>query len=162
MGLPVIVNRRAARVVEIRNRKASHDFFIEEKFEAGIALCGTEVKAIRLGHAQISDAFVKFSRAGEAVLFNANIAEYDFGNSANHESTRARKLLLHKSELRKLRAAVEKSGLTILPLRMFLSHGLVKIEIAICRGKKLFDKRETLKQRAELRDAARMAVKFRR
>jgi SsrA-binding protein len=150
------------RTREIRNKKASHEYFIEDKFEAGIVLHGTEVKAIRLGYAQISDAFVKFTGNGEAVLFNANIGEYSFGNVYNHETTRARKLLLHKSELRKLKAAVEMDGLTVLPLRLFCSHGLIKAEIAICRGKKLFDKRETMKKRTELREAQRALAKFRR
>jgi SsrA-binding protein len=150
------------RAEEIRNRRAFHDYFIEERFEAGIVLCGTEVKAIRLGQAQISEAFVKFTGGGEAILFNANIAEYDFGGGDNHKTARIRKLLLHGHELRKLRAAVEKDGLTVLPLRIFLSHGLVKVEIAICRGKKLFDRRETLKTRTELREAARELAKFRR
>ncbi|MDR2436271.1 MAG: SsrA-binding protein SmpB [Puniceicoccales bacterium] len=147
---------------EIRNKKASHEYLIGEKFEAGIVLCGTEVKAIRLGHAQISDAFVRMNRDSEAILFNANIAEYSFGNVENHEATRARKLLLHKSELKKLKTAVEKAGLTVLPLRIFFSHGLAKVEIAICQGKKLFDKREALKKRTELREAERAMARFRR
>jgi SsrA-binding protein len=147
---------------EIRNKKATHNYFIEERFEAGIVLCGTEVKSIRLGHAQISDAFVRMNRGLEAALFNANIAEYSFGNIENHRVTRARKLLLHKSELKKLKNAIEKDGLTVLPLRIFFSHGLAKIEIAICRGKKLFDKREVLKKRTELREAERAMARFKR
>lgn len=149
-------------VGDIKNKKAAHNFFIEERFEAGIALSGTEVKAIRAGHAQISEAFVKIDKAGIPVLFNANVDEYRFGNIANHAPTRTRRLLLHKSEIRKLKNAVEKDGLTILPLRLFLSHGLIKIEIAICRGKKLFDKRATLKERTEWREAERALAKFRR
>ncbi|MDR1255446.1 MAG: SsrA-binding protein SmpB [Puniceicoccales bacterium] len=147
---------------EIRNKKAAHDFSIGDKFEAGIVLCGTEVKAIRQGHAQISDAFVRFSREGEAVLFNANIAEYNFGNVENHQATQPRKLLLHKSQLKKLKSAIEMDGLAVLPLRMFFSHGLIKVEIAICRGKKLFDKREALKKRTELRETERALARFRR
>ncbi|MDR3274055.1 MAG: SsrA-binding protein SmpB [Puniceicoccales bacterium] len=147
---------------EIRNKRASHDYFIEDKFKAGVVLRGTEVKSIRQGRAQISDAFVRFNPSGEAVLFNANIEEYSFGNVQNHEIKRARKLLLHKNELKKLRAAIEMDGLTVLPLRMFFSHGLVKVEVAICRGKKLFDKREALKKRTELREAERDLARFRR
>jgi SsrA-binding protein len=147
---------------EIRNKKAFHEYSIGEKFEAGIVLCGTEVKAIRLGHAQIADAFVRMSRDFEAILFNANIAEYSFGNVENHKATRARKLLLHKSELKKLKTALEKAGLAVLPLRIFFSHGLAKVEIAICHGKKLFDKREALKKRTELREAERAMARFRR
>jgi len=114
---------------EIRNKKASHDYFIEDKFDAGIVLQGTEVKSIRQGHAQISDAFVRFNRSGEAVLFNANIEEYSFGNVQNHEIKRARKLLLHKNELRKLKAAIEMSGLTVLPLRMFFRMDWSKLKL---------------------------------
>ncbi len=148
-------------VCDIKNKKATHNYFIEERFVAGVVLSGTEVKAIRAGHAQITEAFVKINRNGEVILFNANIAEYSFGNIANHETTRTRKLLLHKSEVKKLRSAIEKDGLTVLPLRIFLSHGLIKVEIAICRGKKLFDKREALKERTELREAERVLTKFR-
>lgn len=147
-------------IKEIRNKKVAHNFFIEDKFEAGVVLCGTEVKAVRVGHAQLSEAFIKINKNSEVVLFNANISEYSFGNIANHETTRTRKLLLHKNEIKKLKNAIEKDGLTVLPLRMFLSHGLIKVEIAICRGKKLFDKRETLKKRTELREAERMLAKF--
>lgn len=149
-------------VGDIKNKKAAHNFFIEEHFVAGIALTGTEVKAIRAGHAQITDAFVRIDRSGRPVLFNANIDEYRFGNIANHAPTRTRKLLLHKHEIRKLRDAVEKEGLTVLPLRLFLSHGLIKAEIAICRGKKLFDKRATMKARTEWREAERELAKFRK
>ncbi|MDR2720982.1 MAG: SsrA-binding protein SmpB [Puniceicoccales bacterium] len=145
---------------EIRNKKASHEYFIGERFEAGIVLCGTEVKAIRLGHAQISDAFVRMNRDFEAILFNANIAEYSFGNVGNHKATRARKLLLHKSELKKLKTAMERAGLTVLPLRIFFSHGLAKVEVAICQGKKLFDKRDALKKRTELRETERAMARF--
>ncbi len=147
---------------DIKNKKAAHNFFIEERFEAGIVLSGTEVKAIRAGHAQITEAFIRIDRAGIPVLFNANIDEYRFGNIANHAPTRTRVLLLHKSEIRKLRAAIEKDGLTVLPLRLFLSHGLIKLELAICRGKKLFDKRATLKERTEWREAERALSKIRR
>ncbi|MDR0679943.1 MAG: SsrA-binding protein SmpB [Puniceicoccales bacterium] len=147
---------------EIHNKKAVHNYLIGDKFEAGVVLCGTEVKAIRQGQAQISDAFVRFNRASDAILFNANIAEYSFGNTENHPVTRARKLLLHKNELKKLKAAIEIDGLAVLPLRMFFSHGLVKVEIAICRGKKLFDKRETLKKRTALREAERALARFKR
>ena len=147
---------------EICNKKAAHKFFIEEKFNAGIVLSGTEVKAIRLGHAQISEAFVKINKNFEVVLLNANIAEYAFGNIANHQATRTRKLLLNKSEIKKIRDAIEKGGLTVIPTRIFFSHGLIKVEIAICRGKKLFDKRETMKERTELREAERALVMFKR
>lgn len=152
---------RSTGDINIKNKKAAHNFFIEEHFVAGIILTGTEVKAIRAGHAQITEAFIRIDRDGCPVLFNANIDEYRFGNFANHEVTRARKLLLHKSEVRKLKNAIEKDGLTVLPLRLFLLHGLIKVEIAICRGKKLFDKRASMKERTEWREAERELTKFR-
>ncbi len=148
-------------VGDIKNKKAFHNFFVEERFEAGIVLTGTEVKAIRAGCAQITESFVKINKHSEVILFNTNISEYSFGNISNHETTRTRKLLLHRSEIKKLKDAIEKKGLTVLPLKIFLSHGLIKVEIAICRGKKFFDKREVLKSRTELREAQRMLSKFR-
>lgn len=139
---------------EIRNAKASHKYIIGQKFEAGIKLTGTEVKSIRLGKAQIAEAFVRVEQ-GNAILYHAHIEEYAFGNRQNHNPTRPRRLLLHKKEIEKLQSAVEKGGDTIVPLKLYLKHGLVKIEIALCKGKQLYDKREDLKRKTALREADR-------
>ncbi|MBO6102806.1 MAG: SsrA-binding protein SmpB [Opitutales bacterium] len=145
----------SARVAEIRNRKASHNYFIGETFEAGIVLTGTEVKSVRMGRAQLQESFVRISAGLEAVLYNAHISEYDFGNFYNHVPTRERKLLLHKKEILKLKAASERDGLAIIPVKMYFSKGRVKVLIALCKGKKLFDKRESLKKSQALREANR-------
>jgi SsrA-binding protein len=145
------------RISEIRNAKAGRNYFIGEKYEAGIALTGTEVKSIRAGRAQISDAFVRFEK-DRPLLYHAHISEYDFGNRNNHNPTRPRKLLLHKKEILKLRAVVEAGGKALIPTRLYLKGGLVKVEVAVCTGKKLYDKREDMKRKTELREAER-AVK---
>ena len=139
---------------EIRNSKASHKYLIGEKFEAGLVLTGTEVKSIRLGKAQLTEAFVRVEK-GNAILYHAHIEEYAFGNKQNHNPTRPRRLLLHKKEIKKLQEAIDLEGKTIIPLRMYLKHGLIKVEIALCKGKKLFDKREDLKKKTALREAQR-------
>jgi SsrA-binding protein len=149
-----------ARYTEIRNAKALHDFFVEEKFEAGIALKGTEVKSIRNGRVQINDAFGRFEK-GELWLHNAHIEEYAFGNIFNHDSRRTRKLLLHQHQIRKIAQALQVGGRSLIPLRMYFKDALVKVEVAICVGKKLFDKREDLKKKAQMREVDK-AVKYRR
>jgi SsrA-binding protein len=148
------------RYTDIRNAKARRDFFIEEKFEAGIALRGTEVKSIRNGRAQISDAFARVER-GEIWLHNAHIDLYEFGTDNNHDVLRQRKLLLHQNEIRKIAQALAAGGRTLVPLRMYFKGALVKVEVALATGKKQFDKREDLKKRAEIRDHER-GVRFRR
>ena len=152
--------KKDPRYGEIRNAKALRDFFVDEKFEAGVALRGTEVKAIREGKAQINDAFGRMEK-GELWLYNMHIAEYAWGNRFNHDTRRKRKLLLHKHELRKIAMALEAGGRTLVPLRMYFKEALVKIEVALCTGKKLFDKREDLKKRTELLEA-RKVLKARR
>jgi SsrA-binding protein len=137
---------------EIRNSKVHHNYHVEETWEAGIVLRGTEVKSIRDGKAQIGDAFARVEK-GEVFLYHAHISEYAFGNLNNHNPVRPRKLLLNKREIRKLLAATEAGGKTLIPTRLYFAHGLVKVEIAVCSGKKLFDKRETLKKRIDLREA---------
>lgn len=144
----------SARISEIRNRKASHDYFIGETFEAGIVLSGTEVKSLRAGKAQIQDAFVRVDR-GEAIIYNCHISEYDFGNIHNHIANRERKLLLHKNQILKLKAEVDKNSAAIIPIRMYFKKGFVKVEIAICKGKKLYDKRESIKKSEAMREAKR-------
>jgi len=144
--------RKEDRFTEIRNAKASHQYIIHERYEAGIVLTGTEVKSIRMGKAQINEAFARVEK-GEVILFHAHISEYAFGTWANHNPVRPRKLLLNKSEIRKIQGAVEAGGRTLVPTRMYLKHGLVKVEIGVCTGKKLHDKREPLKKRTEMREA---------
>ena len=150
----------ADRYTEIRNAKVLRDYFVEEKFEAGIALRGTEVKSIRGGKAQISDAFGRFER-GELWLHNVHIDEYAFGNIYNHEARRIRKLLLHRHQIRKIAQALQVGGRALVPLRMYFKEALVKVEIGLCVGKKIYDKREDLKKKVELREIEK-AIKNRR
>ncbi len=146
------------RYSEIRNAKALRDFLVEEKFEAGLALKGTEVKSIRAGRAQINDAFGRFDR-GELWLFNAHIEEYAFGNLFNHPARRTRKLLLHTHQIRKIAQALQVGGRALVPLRMYFKGALVKVEIAICVGKKNYDKRDDLKERVAQREVDK-ALKY--
>ena len=141
----------AARFTEIRNSKALRDYFVDERFEAGIALKGTEVKSIRAGKAQINDAFGRVEK-GEVWLHGAHIEQYAFGNIHNHDAKRIRKLLLHRHHIRKIQLALEAGGRALVPLRMYFKEALVKVEVGLCTGKKLFDKRDTLKKKAELRE----------
>jgi len=129
-----------------QNKKARHDFFIEETYEAGMQLLGSEIKSIRLGKANVNDAFVSF-KDGEAYVHNLHIAKYDFSNRFNHEETRHRKLLLHKKEILKLFSQTREQGYTIIPLKLYLKEGLAKIEIGLAKGKKNYDKRESLKEK---------------
>jgi SsrA-binding protein len=153
--------KNAARYTEIRNSKALRDYFVDEKFEAGIQLRGTEVKSIRAGKAQINDAFGRVEK-GELWLYGAHIEQYAFGNIHNHDARRIRKLLLHKHQVRKIQQALESGGRALVPLRMYFKDALVKVEVALCTGKKLFDKRETIKKKVEMRDVERAMKSFRR
>ena len=152
---------QTARITEVRNRKASHEYFVGESFEAGIVLSGTEVKSFRAGKAQINDAFVRIENL-EAFMYQSHITEYDFGNINNHNPSRVRKLLLHKKELLKLKSATDSGGTSIIPLKMYLKNGLVKVLIAICTGKKLYDKRQDIKKKEAMREASRTLSNFRR
>ncbi len=129
-----------------QNKKARHDFFIEETYEAGIKLLGSEIKSIRLGKVNLSDGFVTF-KDGEAFVNNMHIAKYDFSNRFNHEETRSRKLLLHKKEITKLFAKTRIQGYTIIPLKVYLKEGLCKIEIGLAKGKRDYDKRQSLREK---------------
>ena len=142
------------------NKKAFHDYFILEKLEAGIALVGTEVKAIREGRLNLKDSYA-FIRAGEAFLINCHISPYSHGNRENHDPTRSRKLLLHMKEIRKFIGKTQEKGLTLVPLRVYLKRGRIKVELGVARGKKLYDKRET-ERRKEADQEARAAIKHRR
>ena len=151
----------AKRFTEVRNAKALRDYTVDERFEAGIQLRGTEVKAIRAGKAQISDAFARVEK-GELWLHNAHIEQYAFGNIHNHDAKRIRKLLLHRRQLEKIRGALETGGgRAVVPLRMYFKEALVKVEVALCTGKKSFDRREDLKKRVQLREVDQ-AMKQRR
>jgi SsrA-binding protein len=141
--------------MEVVNRRAAHDYSIGEKFSAGLVLKGTEVKSCRGGYAQISEAFVRIEKGKYPILYHAHIDEYSHGTDANHEPLRPRSLLLHRKEIHRLRMAVEREGMAIVPLRLYWAHGLVKIDIAICKGKHLYDKRQDLKKAAEIRESAR-------
>lgn len=144
---------------EIRNKKAYFDYEILEKYEAGIELKGTEVKSVREGKVNLRDSFVRIEN-GEAFLFNTYIAPYKHGSLFNHEPTRKRKLLLHKREIKRLMGKVQEKGLTIVPLRMYFNErGKVKVEIALVKGKRKYDKREAIKRR-ELEREAQKAMKY--
>ncbi|MFW5997107.1 MAG: SsrA-binding protein SmpB [Verrucomicrobiota bacterium] len=135
-----------------KNRKAFHDYEIIERYEAGIELLGTEVKSCRARSISLADAHVRI-RNGEAWLYGVHIAPYNQGNRFNHEPRRTRKLLLHKRELRKLAQSTQAKGLTIIPLSFLLRRGIVKVEIALCRGKAKHDKREEMKRKVHNKEA---------
>ena len=143
-----------------RNRRARFDYEIIETWEAGIALTGTEVKSLRNGKAQITDAY-GIVKAGEVWLLNLHIAPYEQGNRFNHEATRTRKLLLHSREIKKMIGAVERQGLTLIALEIYFKRGRAKVRLGLGRGKKLHDKRADLKEKDDKREMAR-AVKVRR
>ncbi len=134
-----------------KNRKAYHDYFIEETFEAGLVLFGTEIKAIRKGSVQFKDAYIHFIN-NEAFIRDMYIAQYEQGNQFNHEETRERKLLLHREQILKLQKKVQLKGYTVIPLSMYLSKGRAKLEIALATGKDLHDKRETDKAKTAKRE----------
>ena len=136
------------------NRRARHDYAIEETLEAGIVLTGTEIKSVRAHKVNIAEAYARVEK-GEAWLIGAHIAEYAQGNRNNHAPTRTRKLLLHRREIEKLIGAVEQKGLTLVPLELYFRNGRAKVVLALGRGKKTHDKREALKRRVSEREAAR-------
>ena len=136
------------------NKKAYHDYFIEEKYEAGIELFGTEVKSIRQGKCSIKEAYVSIDN-GEAFVEGMNISPYEKGNIFNREPLRKRRLLLHKREIMKLAGQVQAKGYTLMPLHVYFKNGRVKIEIGLARGKKLYDKRDDLKKKAIKRETER-------
>lgn len=136
------------------NKKAYHDYFIEEKYEAGIELFGTEVKSIRQGKCSIKEAYVSIDN-GEAFVEGMNISPYEKGNIFNREPLRKRRLLLHKREIMKLAGQVQAKGYTLMPLQVYFKNGRVKIEIGLARGKKLYDKRDDLKKKALKRETER-------
>lgn len=142
------------------NRKARHDYFIDETYEAGLVLQGSEVKSLRDGKANLKDSHARILR-GEAVLLNSYISPYSAANQFNHDPTRTRKLLLHKREIQRLTGKVKERGLTLVPLRLYFKDGRAKVELGLARGKKLYDKRETLRKRVAQREVER-SLKSRR
>lgn len=137
------------------NRKARHDYHVEETFEAGIVLAGTEVKSLRAGKANLKDSFARIDH-GEIFLFNAHISPYEQGNRFNHDPLRTRKLLMHAHEIRKLIGKVQEKGLTLVPLKMYFKNGKAKVQLALAKGKKLYDKRDDMAARDAKREMERV------
>ncbi|MCR5611927.1 MAG: SsrA-binding protein SmpB [Clostridiales bacterium] len=137
--------KKGIRVVS-ENRKARHDYFIEDTYEAGLALVGTEVKSIRMGKINIKDSYVKIKN-GEALVVGMHISPYEKGNIYNRDPFRERKLLLHKREIMKLKSLSEADGYSLIPLNIYIKDGLVKMELAVAKGKKLYDKRHDIAER---------------
>ncbi|MDL4839318.1 SsrA-binding protein SmpB [Aquibacillus rhizosphaerae] len=137
-----------------QNRKANHEFSIEETYEAGLVLKGTEIKSIRAGRVNMKDSFARIER-GEALLYNMHISTYEQGNRFNHEPTRTRKLLLHRKEIDKLIGETQQAGYALVPLKMYIKNGVAKVLIGLGKGKKKYDKREDLKQKQAKRDIDR-------
>src|ERR1700732_1678085 len=152
--------RELAQTNVAENRKAFHDYHLLETFEAGLVLLGTEVKAIREGRVNLRDSFARLDN-GEIYLYNVNISSYSHRGSADHEPLRRRKLLLHRDEIRKLVGKTVVKGMTLVPVRMYFKKGLVKVAVSLAKGKKEYDKRETIKRRDADRET-RAAVKAHR
>ena len=147
--------------INIKNKRARFEYEILDTYIAGIVLSGTEIKSIRLGKASIAESFCEFNDSGELFVINMNVDEYSHASHFNHRPKAERKLLLNKQELKKLKKEVKTSGLTIVPLNLFINdRGLAKLRIALARGKKLYDKREALKERDSKRDLARIKKNF--
>ena len=158
--MTVISDRKRAERLLADNRKAHHDYHILHTYEAGIVLLGTEVKSIREGHVNLRDSFARVEGA-EVFIYNIHVSPYSHRGYADHEPTRRRKLLLHKSEIRKLIGKTVERGMTLVPVRMYLKNGRVKVVVGVAKGKKLYDKRETIRRREAERETRR-AIKQRR
>ena len=154
---PTAAGQRDAAV----NRIASHNYFLLEKFETGVALTGTEVKAVRAGTVNLKDAY-GLIKDGEIWLLNCHIGAYEHGNIFNHAPLRTRKLLMHKEEIRKLIGKTQQKGLTLIPTRMYFKNGRVKVELALAKGKQLWDKRETERRRTSDREAREAMARSRK
>ena len=148
-------NKGSGRRILVQNRKARHDYEVLDTLEAGIVLVGTEVKVLREGKGGLVGAFASVDKDGQLWLHNVTIPPYTFGNRFNHDSLRDRKLLAHAREIRKLRAAVEQKGNTLVPLSLYMVRGRVKVEIGVCKGKNAVDRRETIRRRDVERDIRR-------
>ncbi len=145
-----------------RNKRAAHDYVLGHTFEAGLVLVGTEVKALRAGRASLSESWVEVSERGEAWLHGAHIPEYSQGSWTNHSARRPRKLLLHAAQLRRLEETSRESGWTVVPTSLYFLGSWVKVEVALARGKQEHDKRQTLRERQDVREAARAMAVHRR
>lgn len=145
--------------MEIINKRAKFDYFVEEEYEAGIVLTGTEIKSVRNGHCNIKDCY-GIVKNNEVFLLNMFIGQYKEGNIFNHIETRSRKLLLHKKEIKKIATAIEQNGLTLVPLKLYFKESKLKVLLGVCRGKKTFDKRETMKERDIKREVEKNLKKF--
>jgi SsrA-binding protein len=146
-------DREHVKIVAV-NRRATHDYFIDDRFEAGLVLTGTEIKSIREGRVNLREGYARIS-GGEAWLTNVHIAPYEQGNRYNHEPLRERKLLLHRDEISELVGRARQRGYTIVPLQLYLKHGRAKVELGLARGKREFDKRESIAKREAQRDIER-------
>ena len=149
------LKKEIKRYKEVRNAKAFHNYEVGDRYECGIVLTGTEVKSIRSGKAQIADGYIRIER-GQVNLYQVHIDEYSFSSFNNHNPKRPRRLLLHRREINKLTGALQSGGLALIPLKLYFQEALVKIEIALCRGKKLYDKREALKAKEASRETERL------
>ncbi len=136
----------------IKNKRAFFEYEVFKRYEAGIALVGTEVKSIRAGQAYLGDAFCQINTSGDLEIHQMEIKPYEQGNIFNHDPKRRRTLLMHKKEIIRLAIEVKEKGLSIIPLKLYYKHNRVKVEIAVCRGKKLYDKRQTIKEREQKRE----------
>ncbi len=154
--------KKAAAEIQVitDNRKARHNYFLEDRFEAGMVLTGTEVKALRDGKANLQDAYAMFTR-NELFLLNAHIAMYGFGNRANHETLRTRKLLLNRHELDKLQQKMDNKGYVLIPTKLYFKNGRAKCEVALAKGKKQHDKRDDIKKRESNREMDRLTKTIR-
>jgi len=159
--LHIMESRKSVKVVAT-NRKAHYDYSIEDTFEAGIALHGTEVKALREGRVNLKESFARIDRE-EVILHNCHINEYSHGNIMNHNPLRTRKLLLHRKEIRRLIDETQRKGLTLIPLKVYFNdRGLAKLQLAVAKGKRQYDRRETIKKREDEREIARVMKEERR
>jgi SsrA-binding protein len=142
------------RKLVANNKKAYHDYFLEEKYEAGIELCGTEVKSMRMGKCSIKESFIRIEN-GEVIIYGMHVSPYEKGNIFNRDPLRPKKLLMHKSEIRKLTGQISEKGYTLVPVEVYFSGSLVKVQIALARGKKLYDKRQDIAKKDAKREAQR-------
>jgi SsrA-binding protein len=156
------VNQEKARREKViaLNKKAFHDYEISNKYESGIVLSGTEIKTLRQQKGSIQDAYARINKAGEVWLINSNIPEYKYGTYNNHSAIRDRKLLLHHSEIKKLRTKLQDKGFTLIPLKLYFSGPFVKVELGLARGKKQYDKREAIKKEESKRQLKRIKQSY--
>lgn len=146
---------KGAKKLIAQNKKVYHEYFLEEIIEAGIALHGTEVKSIRMGKCSVKESFVRIEKNGEVYIYGMHVSPYEKGNIFNKDPLRPKKLLLHKKEIQKLIGKIAEKGYTLVPVEVYLSNGLVKVQIALAKGKKLYDKRQDIAKKDQRREAER-------